>query len=129
MARASKRSNELRLKQVENALDAHRKDMYGEGKQAAHPEDAQKFMMEIMSNMETSRARFEAVTGQQISVGRPYFDRVSVPLSLLLLLTMATGPLLAWHSPTGRAQMPRTAQMSRTSSPRRTTGHDQLTPR
>jgi dienelactone hydrolase len=35
-------------------------DMYGDGKQAAHPEDAQKFMMEVMSNMPIAVARFEA---------------------------------------------------------------------
>ena len=35
-------------------------DMYGEGKQAAHPEDAQKFMMEVMGNLDTARGRFEA---------------------------------------------------------------------
>lgn len=35
-------------------------DMYGDGKQAAHPGDAQKFMMEVMGNMEAGKARFEA---------------------------------------------------------------------
>ena len=35
-------------------------DMYGDGKQAAHPEDAQKFMMETISNAEVAGARFEA---------------------------------------------------------------------
>lgn len=35
-------------------------DMYGEGKQASHPEDAQKFMTEVMSNMDLMQARFEA---------------------------------------------------------------------
>lgn len=34
-------------------------DMYGDGKQAGHPEDAQKFMMSVMSNMESAKARFE----------------------------------------------------------------------
>lgn len=35
-------------------------DMYGDGKQAAHPEDAQKFMMETISNAEVAGARFGA---------------------------------------------------------------------
>jgi dienelactone hydrolase len=35
-------------------------DMYGDGKQASHPEDAQKFMMETISNAEVAAARFEA---------------------------------------------------------------------
>lgn len=35
-------------------------DMYGDGKQAAHPEDAQKFMTEVMSNMELMQRRFTA---------------------------------------------------------------------
>jgi len=35
-------------------------DMYGDGKQAAHPDDAKRFMMEVISNMEQGVARFEA---------------------------------------------------------------------
>lgn len=35
-------------------------DMYGEGKQAAHPGDAQKFSSEIAKNMDLARARFNA---------------------------------------------------------------------
>ena len=35
-------------------------DMYGDGKQASHPEDAQKFSSEIANNMPLGRARFEA---------------------------------------------------------------------
>lgn len=35
-------------------------DMYGDGKQADHPNDAGKFAMEIMQNMSTAKARFEA---------------------------------------------------------------------
>jgi len=33
-------------------------DMYGDGKQAAHPKDAQKFAMSVMGNFETAKARF-----------------------------------------------------------------------
>ena len=35
-------------------------DMYGDGKQADHPDDANAFMMEVMGNMDTGVARFEA---------------------------------------------------------------------
>ena len=33
-------------------------DMYGDGKQAAHPKDAGRFSSEVMENMETAKARF-----------------------------------------------------------------------
>lgn len=35
-------------------------DMYGEGRQAQHPDDAQKFSSEVMKNEGVARARFEA---------------------------------------------------------------------
>ena len=35
-------------------------DMYGDGKQANHPEVAQKFMMEVLNNMEAGTNRFNA---------------------------------------------------------------------
>lgn len=35
-------------------------DMYGDGKQAAHPEDAGKFSGMVMSNMDEAKARFDA---------------------------------------------------------------------
>lgn len=35
-------------------------DMYGDGKVAEHPADAEKFMTEAVSNMDTMQARFEA---------------------------------------------------------------------
>lgn len=35
-------------------------DMYGDGKQAAHPGDAQKFAGEVMQNMDAAKARFVA---------------------------------------------------------------------
>ncbi|MBI2217701.1 MAG: heme lyase CcmF/NrfE family subunit [Candidatus Rokubacteria bacterium] len=39
----------------------------------------------------------EAVTGVKLSVGAPYFSRVTVPLFVALLLLMAVGPLIAWR--------------------------------
>ena len=38
----------------------------------------------------------EALRGVQMSVGRPYFDRMAVPLGAALLLLMGVGPALPW---------------------------------
>ncbi|REJ74995.1 MAG: heme lyase CcmF/NrfE family subunit [Acidobacteria bacterium] len=38
----------------------------------------------------------EAVRGVKVSVGEPYFNRMSVPLFLALLLLMGIGPALPW---------------------------------
>ena len=38
----------------------------------------------------------EAVKGAQMSVGRPYFDRMAVPLGAVLLFLMGVGPALPW---------------------------------
>jgi cytochrome c-type biogenesis protein CcmF len=38
----------------------------------------------------------ESVRGVQMSVGRPYFDRMAVPLGVVLLLLMGVGPALPW---------------------------------
>jgi cytochrome c-type biogenesis protein CcmF len=42
----------------------------------------------------------EAWKGTQMSVGRPYFDRMSVPIGLGLLLLMGVGPALPWGAAT-----------------------------
>jgi cytochrome c-type biogenesis protein CcmF len=39
----------------------------------------------------------EWVQGNKVSVGPPFFNRVNVPVALLLLLLTAVGPLLAWR--------------------------------
>ncbi|HSW50170.1 MAG TPA: cytochrome c-type biogenesis CcmF C-terminal domain-containing protein, partial [Bryobacteraceae bacterium] len=39
----------------------------------------------------------EAVTGEQISVGAPFFNRVNVPIGLFLLFLTGVGPLFAWR--------------------------------
>jgi cytochrome c-type biogenesis protein CcmF len=39
----------------------------------------------------------EAVTGQQASVGAPWFDRYTVPLALVLVLLSGIGPVIAWR--------------------------------
>jgi cytochrome c-type biogenesis protein CcmF len=38
----------------------------------------------------------EALRGVQMSVGRPYFDHMAVPLGVVLLLLMGVGPALPW---------------------------------
>jgi cytochrome c-type biogenesis protein CcmF len=39
----------------------------------------------------------EAISGAQLSIGGPYFDRVEIPLALALLFLMGIGPQLPWH--------------------------------
>ncbi len=39
----------------------------------------------------------EAITGTQMTVGPPFFNRVNVPIMLLLLLLTGVGPLIAWR--------------------------------
>lgn len=39
----------------------------------------------------------EAVSGDEVAVGRPFFDRASVPLALLLLLTIGVGAVSPWR--------------------------------
>jgi cytochrome c-type biogenesis protein CcmF len=39
----------------------------------------------------------EAVTGDKVSVGTPYFNWVSVPILLVTLLLMGAGPLVPWR--------------------------------
>jgi cytochrome c-type biogenesis protein CcmF len=44
----------------------------------------------------------EAVRGLQMSVGRPYFDRMSVPIGVALLFVMGVGPALPWGRANGQ---------------------------
>ncbi|NIR50396.1 dienelactone hydrolase family protein, partial [candidate division KSB1 bacterium] len=53
---ARKRARKL----AELGYTAFALDMYGEGKQADHPEDASKFSRQVMNNLETAKARFTA---------------------------------------------------------------------
>ena len=39
----------------------------------------------------------EAVTGEKISVGAPFFNRVNIPIGLFLLFLTGVGPLIAWR--------------------------------
>ena len=40
----------------------------------------------------------EAANGEQLSVGRPYFEDAVAPVFLLLLLLVGTAPLLPWRA-------------------------------
>lgn len=51
----------------------------------------------------------EAVGGYTVSVGKPYFNRVMVPLGLILLALTGVGPLMAWR----RASLPSLWRMFR----------------
>jgi cytochrome c-type biogenesis protein CcmF len=42
----------------------------------------------------------EAVTGDEASVGPPWFDRYTVPLAILLVLLSGVGPVIAWRRAT-----------------------------
>ncbi len=42
----------------------------------------------------------EALTGQEASVGPPWFDRYTVPLALILVLLSGIGPAIAWRRAT-----------------------------
>jgi cytochrome c-type biogenesis protein CcmF len=43
----------------------------------------------------------EALSGDEVAVGRPFFDRAAVPLALLLLLTIGFGAVAPWRVATG----------------------------
>ncbi|MDP9349316.1 MAG: heme lyase CcmF/NrfE family subunit, partial [Gemmatimonadota bacterium] len=44
----------------------------------------------------------EGFFGQKIATGPPFFDRVNIPLGLLLLALMGIGPVIAWRKATPR---------------------------
>ena len=43
----------------------------------------------------------EAVTAERLSVGAPYFDRMTMPIGFLLLFLMAVAPVLPWRKASG----------------------------
>jgi cytochrome c-type biogenesis protein CcmF len=44
---------------------------------------------------------YEALRDEPLSVGRPYFDRMTTPLALTLLFLMAVAPALPWRKASG----------------------------
>src|SRR5690606_37997991 len=49
----------------------------------------------------------EAVAGEKISVGAPYFDATFRPLMVPLVILMAAGPFLPWRKPVQGARLTR----------------------
>ena len=43
----------------------------------------------------------EAVNGERIAVGNPFFDRMTMPIGFVLLFLMAIAPVLPWRKTTG----------------------------
>ncbi len=43
----------------------------------------------------------EAVNGDRISIGTPYFERMSMPIGMVLLFLMAVAPVLPWRKASG----------------------------
>ena len=51
----------------------------------------------------------EAVTGEKLSVGPPYFNSAAGPLALLLVVVMAAGPIMRWRRDDLKATLTRLA--------------------
>jgi cytochrome c-type biogenesis protein CcmF len=51
----------------------------------------------------------EAVTGEKLSVGPPYFNAAAGPITLALMVVMAVGPLLRWRRDNARDVLNRVA--------------------
>ena len=51
----------------------------------------------------------EAVTGEKLSVGPPYFNSAAGPLALVLIAIMGAGPLIRWRRDEGRQVLKRVA--------------------
>ncbi len=43
----------------------------------------------------------EAISGSEVGVGRPFFDKLAVPIGFLLLLAMGIGPITPWRAARG----------------------------
>lgn len=51
----------------------------------------------------------EAITGEKLSVGAPYFNLATVPIALALVVAMAAGPVMRWRRDGVSALVSRTA--------------------
>ncbi len=84
-------------------------DMYGDGKQADHPDDAGKFAMSVMTNLPEAKARFNAamnILKQQESVDAERIAAIGYCFGGSVALTMANSgadlaAVAAFHSGVG----------------------------
>ncbi|WP_276392188.1 dienelactone hydrolase family protein [Eudoraea chungangensis] len=89
-------------------------DMYGDGKQANHPDDAGKFAMSVMSNLPEASARFNAAIGllkEQESVDKEEIAAIGYCFGGSVVLTMANSgadldAVAAFHSGVALPVMP-----------------------
>lgn len=54
----------------------------------------------------------EAITGDKVTVGAPFFDQVSLPVWMTVFLLMGVGPLLPWRKAEGQSLRRNLAWMS-----------------
>lgn len=89
-------------------------DMYGDGKQANHPDDAGKFAMSVMSNLPEASARFNAAIAllkEQESVDKEKLAAIGYCFGGSVVLTMANSgadleAVAAFHSGVALPVMP-----------------------
>ncbi len=89
-------------------------DMYGDGKQASHPDDAGKFAMSVMSNLPEASARFNAameLLKEQESVDKEKVAAIGYCFGGSVVLTMANSgadldAVAAFHSGVALPVMP-----------------------
>ena len=89
-------------------------DMYGEGKQANHPDDAGKFAMSVMSNLPEASARFNAAIAllkEQETVDKEKLAAIGYCFGGSVVLTMANSgadleAVAAFHSGVALPVMP-----------------------
>lgn len=89
-------------------------DMYGDGKVAQHPQDAQKFMREVMSSMDVAKGRFEKGLDQLRNHDKVSSDKIGAVgycMGGSIVLTMANAgydldAVAAFHAGVGLGVWP-----------------------
>ena len=51
----------------------------------------------VFENLTIFPVLSEAITGEKITVGPPFYNQVNIPIGLFLLLLTGIGPLLVWR--------------------------------
>ena len=70
------------------------------------------FTFTVLDRAPSSRSSWRPSRGVQMSVGRPYFDRMAVPIGVALLLLMGVGPALPWGRATPKQVRGRSCRRS-----------------